>query len=156
MTRLRKSVLFDSRRTGNRVVEVDRGMKETIARIGSIRGKWPDLKVGLFGELAERALFNEFGTRTIPVRSFIRSTFDEERDNLTRFRDELIPKVLSGRLSIERALRMIGEYFALKVKEKIVLLDSPPNAPSTIRKKGFDDPLRETDAMLNGVEVRVE
>lgn len=153
-----RKVLFDGRRTGNRVVEVDRGANQIFATIGHIRGKSPRAFVGLYGKLAERAWINEFGAplANIPQRSFIRSTYDEELPEMVKIRNRFMEKVITGKLSPKNAIAAIGFYLAEKIQQKIIDLKDPPNAPRTIAKKGFDDPLRETDEMLNNVTVTVE
>lgn len=153
-----KRVLFDARRSGNKVIEVDRGANAIMASIGRLRGKHPTAIVGFYGDLAERATINEFGApaANIPQRSFIRSTYDEEQKNMVRIRDLFMPKVIEGKLSATNALAAVGHYLAERIQQKIEDLKSPPNAPSTIKKKGFDDPLIETRAMHDGIIVSVE
>jgi hypothetical protein len=153
-----KKVIFDGRRTGNRVIEVDRGARRIFARIANIRGKGSVAKVGLIGDLADRATHNEFGAprANVPERSFIRSTFDEERPNMLRIRNNLMEAILFGSTTVKEALLIVALYLESKIKQKIVELSDPPNAPSTIEKKGFNNPLVETLRMRDGVTSTVE
>ena len=52
-------------------------------------------------------------------------------------------------------LQMMGELLAGQLRASIIAMKSPPNAPSTIRKKGFDDPLIDTGHMLNSVDFEI-
>lgn len=46
------------------------------------------VEVGVFGEAAERAAYHEFGTRTIPERSFMRSALDKNRNGIIQILSE--------------------------------------------------------------------
>ena len=46
--------------------------------------------------------------------------------------------------------------FHMRIKENIFRGEPPPNAPSTIEKKGFDAPLWETGGLFNEVSFSVE
>lgn len=103
-----------------------------------------------------RAVANEFGTGRIPERSFVRASFDEKEKLLKRTIDRLWQGVLAGRLTPGQALHLLGQMHEGHVKEKIVDLKEPPNAPSTIKKKGSSNPLIDTSQMLNSVRYKVE
>lgn len=154
---VRKRVLFHGGRTGNSVIEVDRGAQQIYATLGRMRGNTPSVHVGYQGYLAERATINEFGApvANIPERSFIRSTYDEEQPEMIKIRDKFMEKVILGKLDPKIALAAVGHYLAEKIQQKIVELKDPPNAPLTIAKKGFDDPLIEHGDMLRGIIVTV-
>jgi hypothetical protein len=93
---------------------------------------------------AEIAFYNEFGTENIPERSFIRSAVDEDRSRLERKTEDLINIIMLGAITPKKVLDKLGFDIKQLIKNKIVTLDAPPNAPSTIRKKGFNNPLIET------------
>lgn len=52
-------------------------------------------------------------------------------------------------------LQIMGELLAGQLRASIIAMKSPPNAPSTIRKKGFDDPLIDTGYMLSRVDFEI-
>lgn len=72
--------------------------------------------------------------------------------------------VAFGRLAVannynfERVLALMGEGIKDQLTKSIIDFDTPPNAKSTIRKKGFNNPLIETGQMQRavGYEVRDE
>jgi hypothetical protein len=53
------------------------------------------------------------------------------------------------------ALDVVGEAIGGQLQASIKALTSPPNAPSTIQRKGFDDPLIDTGYMWRKVDHEV-
>lgn len=105
---------------------------------------------------AEVAFWNEFGTESIPERSFIRSTADENRQAYSRLManevEKIFQRVSTVRLSLEKAgLRAQGH-----VRKKIRAIKTPPNAPATIAAKGSSNPLIDTSSMLKSIDYRVK
>lgn len=97
--------------------------------------------------IAAIGAYNEFGTERIPSRPFMRSTFDEQRTKTKAIIEHQYGKILKGETSVKRALGSIGEYMEGEVKKKITTLKTPPNAPSTIARKGSSNPLIDTGRM---------
>ncbi len=50
---------------------------------------------------------------------------------------------------------MIGGLFVNELKKAIEDWSTPPNAPSTVAEKGFNDPLIKTETMKNSVEYKI-
>src|SRR5690349_16205007 len=106
------------------------GWKEFFKRIDEIKNS--SVKVGVLADeekgglhvpgedltVAEIAVVNEFGTEdgTIPPRSFVRSTFDEKREELTELGKKLMGAVLDGKTTIDKALNLMGMTLATAVK----------------------------------------
>lgn len=112
-----------------------------------------EVEVGILDSAgaAEVAAYQEFGTADIPARPFIAPTFDENEgayvDALARGFDN----VVEGGSTPERELLKIGARVAGDIKRKITDVSSPPNAPSTVKKKGSSNPLIDTGTMRNAV-----
>lgn len=85
--------------------------------------------------VVEVALWNEFGTRSIPERSFIRSTIDENESLIDSWRDEMLKKLISDDWTVEKALEAIGFRIQILIQNKIKSNVPPPNAPSTLKHK---------------------
>jgi len=114
-------------------------------------------------EIAIVAAFNEFGTSgtkssrsggssvKIPPRPFMSTSFDESMDGLNRLKQKLYIKIINGEITLKVALSIIGEYMVAKTKKKIRDIKSPPNAPSTIKKKKSSNPLIDSGQMINSV-----
>ena len=95
--------------------------------------------IGLFGEqgsdLVIYASSNEFGTGTIPERSFLRTTFDEEKKAIINLLDKNKIKAVLGKISKKKLLSRIGLKMVGAVQIKIASGPFTPNAPSTRRQK---------------------
>lgn len=103
----------------------------------------------------ERATFNEFGTRTIPERPFMRNAMRANRGKYRRYIASTAKDVFLGRLSVRTALNRLGLVAVGDVQTEISTLMDPPNAPSTIAAKGSSNPLIDTGEMRQAVTYRV-
>ncbi len=56
---------------------------------------------------------------------------------------------------MEKALNLVGQVAVARVQKYIVDLKTPPNAESTIRKKGASNPLIDTGAMMQSVSYSI-
>lgn len=89
-------------------------------------------------------------TIEIPERSYIRSTIDEnEKKYLDDIAKKLSVQIIDGNIDKYTALTIMGQKIESDIKSKIISLQSPANAPSTIRKKGSSNPLVDT-GLLGG------
>lgn len=147
------------------VIERDLGWKR-IRREIHAAGK-AGVKIGLLAGDAEReggepydnvdvAIANEFGTDTIPERSFLRSTADAQREQIAAFKAREWDRILRGQSTVREALGRLGAWHRGEVQRTITRLREPPNAPSTIRAKGSDNPLIDTGQMRQAVNYEVE
>ena len=96
---------------------------------------------------------NEFGNSRIPERSFLRSTFDENRENWRKKHRSLLNDVIKGKTSTKLVMRSLGFEMATAIQNKVLTLQSPPNAPSTIAQKPLvgNNPLINTRHLLNNI-----
>lgn len=135
------------------VEDKDRGWNEIVVEVGKLNRT--TLEVGIFKpKEAMKALWNEFGTRTAPARSFLRRNFDERQVEYGRLFDTLGRKVLGGELSATLVLNTLGHRMVADVKNLIVKIQDPPNAPYTIAQKGSANPLIDSGDMKNAVDYR--
>jgi hypothetical protein len=105
---------------------------------------------------AEVASWNEFGTSRIPARSFIRATIDIHERRLLQLAAKLGRGVVSGAFAPGQALQLLGEEAVGLIKDRINSHIPPPNAPSTIARKGSSTPLiAHTGTLKNSVSYRV-
>lgn len=90
--------------------------------------------------VAEVAEANEFGMG-VPPRPAITGWADENRDSfVTRMRDEAAA-ALRARVSPAQRLDALAQVGAGEIQARIAGGVPPPNAPSTIAKKGSSTPL---------------
>lgn len=92
----------------------------------------------------------------IPERSFLRSSHDENADEILTQSERALGQVIGGKMSIEQYLDMVGRNYVTMVKEYIVELDSPPNHPYTVEQKGSDNPLVSTGGLVESISYRVK
>lgn len=79
----------------------------------------------------------------LPARSFFRTAIENNRDKLGPMLIRLMEKH-----DTETAIRMMCEHMVDELKTSVLTWTDPPNAPSTIKKKGYDAPLRGPDKLL--------
>jgi hypothetical protein len=105
---------------------------------------------------ADLGLIHEFGTATVPERSWLRRTF-RNAPWLPKFVGALAKQVLSGKMTEDKALEILGMKGATEAKKTITAGDPipPPNAPATIRAKGSSRPLVDTGQMVNAISFQV-
>ncbi len=102
--------------------------------------------VGIVGtadsEVMRIAAAHEYGTGKLPERSFIRASFDAERDNLEQIVDNSVDKVLSGQITPSAAANAIGAQAAQLVQNFID--DNRVKPQSDFSKKTQHTTLYET------------
>jgi phage gpG-like protein len=98
---------------------------------------------------------HEFGTAIIPERSFIRSTIQDKKKELIEFQRKLLKNIIAGKMEVNQALGLIGEFMADAITQKIVAIQTPPNEPATIARKGSSNPLVDTGQLKNSITYEV-
>lgn len=102
--------------------------------------------------VAQVAFWNEFGTVRAPPRPFFRTTIAKES---ATWGENLGKAVAYYNYDGELALRAVGQAMRDDVEASIQRWTTPPNAPYTIAKKGFDKPLIHTAGMLRSPDFEV-
>ena len=154
------------------VTEVDRGwgaLKKTLELIKASNGG-AVVNVGFVGDKAHQAhpgtggltnnelgMVHEFGSPAagIPERSFLRSTFDEQRPAYKELARKLCRAVIERKMSVPTALKVLGLKAESDVRAKIRSHIPPPNSPATIAAKGSSTPLIDTGQMVNAIASQV-
>lgn len=97
------------------------------------------------------AFWNEYGTKTSPVRAFFRTTVSDQKknwvlsvQNLMKMHDD--PKKVMG---------LMGEHMRGQIVQSINTWTDPPNAPYTVARKGFNAPLRDTGQLMRSISFEV-
>ena len=106
--------------------------------------------------IAEYAAFNEFGTRTIPERPFMRKTFDDNLANYNKLIERLFKGMLDGKLDAKMAFKILGQQTEDDMKNTIMTGNFKPNSAYTVAKKGSSRPLIDTGTMRNSIRYEVE
>lgn len=92
----------------------------------------------------------------IPQRSFIRAWYDENHDFIAKTMQAQMKLAISGKITPEVAAERIALAFEGSVKQRISRGIPPPNAQSTIERKGSSKPLIDTGQLRNSIRGRVE
>lgn len=143
-------------------VLIDRGWDNLIKKLRSAGHSFT--KVGLpsdgkphgersMDEMIDIGITHEFGyePRNIPMRSFMASTMDENREKVSELQAEAISSLALG-VTVRQALFKIGEEVKSMIGQK--LLHGPFEAlkQSTIDKKGHSIPLYETGQLRDDIQ----
>lgn len=133
---------------------------------GTLRSLGNTLKVGILdqdfskphpsgGTIGQVAQLLEYGTETAPARSVFRAWFDQNSSQIQATLASEYQKVISGKQSKEEALAAVGEFCIQGLKKYMDAGVPPPNAPSTIRKKGSDIPGIETGTLQDTINYSI-
>lgn len=123
------------------------------------------LEAGVFGNKGETydngvtttdiGEWAESGTKTMPARPWLSGWLDENWELVIfRLRMEM-SRVVRGQQTKNQALSRVGRMIRDGIRERILAKIPPPNAPATIKKKGFDHPLLETGRFLKAITYRI-
>ena len=143
------------------VQSMDLGYQDAITALLGIDGS--GVEVGIFSEagvyqngrpVAQVATDNEYGTEHIPARPFMGKTYADNQDRFADTAGKVMGAAISGRLTVDSALQVIGVEQATAVKSSINDWTDPPNAPSTIKKKKKNDPLVDSRVMRDSVTFK--
>lgn len=126
-------------------------VKEGVVRVGF----FPDSRYDGNTSVAQVARYNEFGAG-VPARPFMRPAVHQRKTDLTNLLHKQYRQALRDNQDTLEVLERFGEYVKGIIQEQIVNTNEPPNAPSTIKKKGFNAPLRDTLIMLHSVRFQAE
>lgn len=102
--------------------------------------------------VAQVAYWNEYGTATIPARPFFRNTIAEKQDE---WADNAASILQHADGDVGKALALIGEGVKGDIVETIQNFSEPENAPSTVKKKGFNKPLIDTGDLWRAIQSEV-
>lgn len=123
--------------------------------------RYPSKTVGSQGpNLASVATWMEFGVPesnsnpAIPARPLLRSTFFTQRDTIVEYWAESVERMIERpKVTALDTLAWVG-IRAVKLVERQIDTSyswARRNAPRTIKNKGFDYPLHETDKMSKSI-----
>ena len=102
--------------------------------------------------VAQVAYWNEYGTATIPARPFFRNTIADKQDE---WADNAASILQHTDGDVGMALALIGESVKDDIVETIQNFNEPENAPSTVKKKGFNKPLIDTGDLCGAIQSEV-
>lgn len=134
---------------GPGIDKVVRELKLSLARGDVIVG----VQTSAGPEVATYAAANEFGTSQIPARPYIRPAIRRLQKSPLLGR-VLGQSVRQGRLT-DGGLHTLGWALQSMIKRNIESNTPPPNAPSTVRRKGHGRTLIDTGRLLNAIAYKI-
>lgn len=153
--------------------DIDRGYRALVDRIYGMGS--PKIRVGILDgdvpkepsggdavTLLQVATWNHFGVENadgsphIPARPFISAWFDENEARLRQELAILMRAVVAGKYTKEQILALMGQRCVGEIQARIAEGVDPPNAESTIKRKGSSKPLIDTGQLRSGVTYKVD
>lgn len=103
----------------------------------------------------ELAAIHEMGTADgrVPARSFLRSTFEEQKNKYVSILRRALPRVLEGKLTARTMFDALGQTMVSDINHKVRSGAGvpPPLKPATIARKGSGRPLIDTGRLLAAI-----
>lgn len=137
---------------------IDHGFGNIIQQALKLDGK--GVKVGIRRgkgshdgtDMLDIAVYNHFGTSTIPARPFISDCAEKNAGQIQEAQKRLVYRVYQGGLSADGALAQLGTWYTNVQKGHILHGGWFPNTEETKKRKGSDKPLIDTADMMNTVD----
>lgn len=151
------AVLVDDTTKWKRLLDTVAGANGAVLDVGIFPGARPPPEAtdnpAQAPTIAEYAFHNEFGApaANIPARPFFRNALDQGQDRWMLLAQRIFADAADGRGNLQRGLWDVGREMANAIRRSITALRDPPNAASTIARKGSSNPLVDTGAMRNAV-----
>lgn len=106
--------------------------------------------------VADVGSFHEFGTDTVPQRSFIRAPIQDNKQDLQTLQRKLLRDVMLGGKSTGEALAIIGEKAQSDMVAAINAGIEPGLEQTTIDAKGSSTPLIDSGQLKQSIRYKVE
>lgn len=149
---------------------VDKGLNDLLKRVG----KKARLKVGVYGDNAARAATDgsgatvgdiasahEFGTATVPVRSWLRATVDQDLAKINAAIKKAAAAVYAGKVAPRAAVDLLGHGLVSLTKDRIIGGIQPALSPRYLpiklaRYPGATTPLIASSQFLGSITHTIE
>lgn len=135
-----------------------KGLDAYVRQVNALDGH--GVKVGIQSDagthegtsILDIAIYNEFGTETIPARPFIRDFAQRNEKGLGLAMDRIATKIERG-ATVDAGLAQLGEFAQQNQQAHVRASKSwaVPNASSTIKRKGSDVPLIDDGVLVNAI-----
>jgi hypothetical protein len=156
---------------GVTITDRDHGYRALMSRVLSLKSSPPSVAIGILARDASTpdsantvldvGTWQEFGTvgpdgkPRIPARSFIRAWADENQKRARKLLAGLMKRVIAGTLTEEQALEQFGLWAKGSIQERMARGVPPPNAQSTVDRKGSSTPLIDTGVLRSSIDFEI-
>ena len=144
----------------------DKGARRVVRELGK-RGS-PGVEVGVLGDkagaqhrgsdqgitVAEIAEIHEFGLG-VPERSWLRDWIDQDKAQIEARISTESRAMITKKRTREQVLARLGVWIQGEIQQRIADGIPPPNAPSTIARKGSSKPLIDKGQLRQSITHRV-
>lgn len=143
--------------------EIDHGFKGIVKELRKLEKK-PYVKIGYpkeasktneekdgneFVTVLDVALWHEFGTNNMAERSFVRASFDQNQKKYEELNKKLLVKIYSGKMTVEKALDILGFTIENDIKAFIKDGEVNPDSQRAINEGGTT--LWDTGQLINSI-----
>lgn len=135
----------------NHIAKIEKGVQGPKAvKVGFPKGKADK-------DIVSIAIWNHFGTsRGIPARPFITIAMFKGRAEIRAALRKIAKNTVDTGAPLATQLPKLGVFGAGKIQDQIAANTPPPNAPSTIKKKGSSRTLIDTGRMRQSVTWEID
>jgi hypothetical protein len=105
--------------------------------------------------VAHVGFWNEFGTRNSPERAWMRTSIKVNVQKYRRLNKHNLKQIQKKSMTVDVALKVLGQAARDDMIASIETWQTPPNAPSTIARKGSASVLEDTGVMKQSVTYEV-
>lgn len=95
-------------------------------------------------------------TIAIPERSWLRTGYDENIDNIAKKVEQMLPSVLENSVDPLAFMDAIGLEFAGMIQKKMRAIRSPANSSMTVERKGSSNPLIDSGRLVGAIRHELE
>lgn len=145
-----------------RITDTDPGFHALLSSLSTLRRS--KLEVGVLPsagrnsegvDLVDVAVWNEFGTRHIPARPFMRIAADRNESIWNCYAEQCIDAALQNGVDINHTFSVLGEQIKRDVQLVFGSGEITPNKPATIRRKGSSVPLIDHGDLRRSIDYKV-
>jgi len=129
-----------------------RELKRNPKKITGQAGIMEDARYPDGTSVAAVGIRNDFGIG-VPSRPFLRHFVKTDSPNWDKF---LARKIVYFGYNMELAAHAFGDYLENGIKWSIFDWSEPANAPETVKAKGFNNPLIDTQQMIKSITYSIE
>lgn len=106
--------------------------------------------------VAAIAAFQEFGTSTIPRRSWLLDGLAENEAAINNAWRRFVRAALKGTIDVDSGWRQFGEFVVLRLQTRIRGSIPPPNTPATVALKGSSTTLIDEGRLLASIRAKIQ
>lgn len=149
---------FDKKSGWDELFSAFEEAEDAVVRVGFLRS---EAHQGSDMTVAKIAAIHEFGTDTMPERSFMRSAIDGNKGKIQKTIDTLASKVIDGKMPQKQALGLIGEMIKGLMKQRITAQGPGVKgawqdiSQATKDRKGSSKILIDTGQMINSISWEI-